>query len=84
MNLSSSESMRNSAFVFCLVLLSVASVEAQDFQSWNEIDFSASWRGVGLTLPLLARVDSRLPNPQLAATGITADVPLLWRLSYFR
>jgi len=32
-------------------------------------------------VPLLARTDSRLPNPQLAATGITADFPLPWRLT---
>jgi Protein of unknown function (DUF2490) len=31
--------------------------------------------------PLLARTDPRLPNPQLAATGITADFHLPWRLT---
>jgi hypothetical protein len=62
------------------VLLSLVSAGtfagAQDFQSWSELDFTASWKKVDLLIPLLARVDSSLPNPQLAATGVTADIPL--------
>jgi hypothetical protein len=64
---------------FLLLVLLVSSclaVQAQDFQSWNEVDLAASWRRVDLLVPLLARTDSSLPNPQLAATGLTADVPL--------
>jgi hypothetical protein len=58
------------------VTLLVSAARAQDFQTWNEVDLVASWRRVDLTVPLLARVDSNLPNPQLAATGIVADLPL--------
>ncbi len=47
-----------------------------DFQSWNQVDLAASWRNVDFLVPLLARADTRLPNPQLAATGIAADFPL--------
>jgi Protein of unknown function (DUF2490) len=50
--------------------------KAQDFQSCNEIDLTASWKGVDFLLPLLARTDLRLQNPQLEATGITADFHL--------
>jgi hypothetical protein len=55
--------------------------DAQDFQSWNEVDLTASWKNVDFLVPLLARVDSSLPNPQLAATGITADFRLPWHLT---
>jgi len=54
---------------------------AQDFQQWSEVDLTASWGKVDFLVPLLARTDTGLPNPQLAATGITADVPLLWSLT---
>ncbi len=49
---------------------------AQDFQSWSELDLTASYKGVDFLVPLLARNDSRLPNPQLAAIGVTADFRL--------
>ena len=55
---------------------------AQDFQSWNEVDLAASWKGVDFLVPLLARNDSTLPNPQLAATGVTADIRLPWHLTF--
>ena len=48
---------------------------------WNEVDLTASWRHVDFLVPLVARTDTQLPNPQLAATGITADFPLPWRLT---
>ena len=48
---------------------------------WNEVDLTASWRNVAFLVPLLARTDTRLPNPQLAATGITADISLPWHLT---
>ena len=72
--------MRSAAALFCLVLFA-SRAEAQDFQSWNEVDLTASWRNVKFLVPLLARVDSRWPNLQLAATGIIADLPLSWRLT---
>ncbi len=60
--------------VTLLLLTSGASLSsAQDFQSWNEVDLTASYRRVAFLVPLLARFDPDLPNPQLAATGITAD-----------
>ena len=62
-----------------LLLLPAATLSsAQDFQSWNEVDLTASYKGIDFLVPLLARIDSSFPNPQLAATGITADfrVPL--------
>jgi hypothetical protein len=54
---------------------------AQDFQTWNELDVSASWRRVDFTTPVLARLDSQLPNPQLVATGVTVDFHLPWHLA---
>jgi hypothetical protein len=72
--------MRSVAVLFCSFILA-ALARAQDFQPWNEVDLTASWRRVDFLVPLLARTDFRLPNPQLAATGITADLPLLWHLT---
>jgi hypothetical protein len=70
--------------LFALLAFTVgASISgAQDFQSWNEVDLTASYKGVDFLVPLLARVDSSLPNPQLAATGITADFQLPWHLTF--
>lgn len=73
--------MRTAASIFCALFFMVTQVRAQEVQSWNEVDFEASWRKVDLTLPFLARIDTGLPNPQLAATGITADVSLPWNLT---
>ena len=61
----------------CLFVLTTLA-KAQDFQLWDEVDLAASWRNVDFLVPLLARTDTRLPNPQLAATGITADFRLPW------
>lgn len=62
---------------FLVSLLSLAlgagASYSRDLPSWNEIDLTASWRRVDFLLPLLARIDSNLPSPQLAATGVTAD-----------
>jgi hypothetical protein len=55
--------------------------QAQDFQSWNEVDLTASWHKVQFLAPFVARVDPSMPNPQLAATGLTADFPLPWHLT---
>ncbi len=48
-------------------------VRAEQFQSWNEVDLAGAWGKVDLLMPLVARTDSSLPNPQLAATGLMAD-----------
>lgn len=69
-----------SAVLFCWPFLPVLA-GAQDFQQWNEVDFTASWRKVDFLLPVLVRTDTRPPNPQLAATGITVDMPLRWHLT---
>ncbi len=71
--------MNTAVTLLCLALLAPVA-GAQDFQSWNEVDIMASWRRVDFMIPMLARVDSRLPNPQLAATGVTAEFPLPWHL----
>jgi hypothetical protein len=62
------------ALLFLTLIATIA--HAQDFQFWNEVDLTASWRRIELLIPLVARTDSSLPNPQLAATGITADLRL--------
>src|SRR5262249_45420783 len=49
---------------------------AQDFQWWTEVDVTGDWRGVQLLVPSVIRLDSQLPNPQLAATGVEIDVRL--------
>ncbi len=72
--------MRPIALLFCLFVLT-ALAKAQDFQLWDEVDLTASWRTVDFLVPLLARTDTRLPNPQLAATGITADLLLPWHVT---
>lgn len=69
-----------SAMLFCWLFLPVLA-GAQDFQQWNEVDFTASWRNADFLVPVLARTDTHLPNPQLAATGITVDMPLRWHLT---
>lgn len=51
-------------------------VTAQDFQNWNEIDLTASWKKIDLLAPLVARTDPSKPNPQFAATGVLALIPL--------
>jgi hypothetical protein len=69
-----------SAMLFCWLFLPFLA-GAQDFQQWNEVDFAASWRNASFLVPVLARTDTNLPNPQLAATGITVDIPLRWSLT---
>jgi hypothetical protein len=72
--------MRSALTLSCWLSL-VPLARAQDVQSWNEVDVAASWQNVEIIMPLLARTDTHLPNPQLAATGITADVHLPWQLT---
>src|SRR5258708_39431026 len=72
-------SIRRAVMLLWLAYLAPAA-RAQPFQSWNEVDLAGSWRSVDFMIPLLARVDTHLPNPQLAATGITAELPLGWHL----
>lgn len=64
------------AAAFCALFLLAELAAAQSFQQWNEVDLAAKARKVDLIFPLLARTDSHLANPQLAATGIIANVPL--------
>jgi hypothetical protein len=71
---------RSAAVLFCWFSLATPA-RAQNFQGWNEVDLTASSRRVAFLVPLLARTDTRLPNPQLAATGITADISLPWHLT---
>lgn len=47
---------------------------AQTRQGWAELDFVGVWRGVTFTVPTIARLDTERPNPQLLASGLTADV----------
>jgi hypothetical protein len=42
---------------------------------------TASWRRVDFLAPFAARIDPAWPNPQLAATGLIADLPLRGGLS---
>lgn len=49
---------------------------AQDFQNWNEVDLTGSWKKVDFLAPLVARTDPSKPNPQFAATGVVALIPL--------
>jgi len=71
---------RTGIALLCLFFLS-SRARAQDFQTWNEVDVAASWHRIHLLAPFVARVDPSLSNPQLAATGLTADFPLPWGLS---
>jgi hypothetical protein len=64
------------AALLILLLIVAGTTHAQDFQSWNEVDLTASWHKVDFLVPFVARTDSSLPNPQLAATGITVDLHL--------
>lgn len=73
--------MARSAVAVCGFCLASAAARAQTTQSWNEIDLVGSWKSVGLTVPIVARLDSHLPNPQLLALGLTADLPLPWQLT---
>lgn len=46
------------------------------FASWqnrNEVDLTASWNKMDSMVPTYVRLDSRLPNPQLVASGMAAD-----------
>ncbi|HZS71481.1 MAG TPA: DUF2490 domain-containing protein [Candidatus Acidoferrum sp.] len=70
------------AIAFLLAWCLVASrANGQDFQSWNEVDLTGSWKTIDVVVPLLARIDASGANPQLAATGITADFGLPWHLT---
>jgi hypothetical protein len=54
---------------------------AQEFQSWNEVDLTASWHRADFLASFVARIDPAKPNPQLAAMGLTADLRLRWGLT---
>ena len=55
------------------LLLPGGLLPAQHLQTWNEVDLTGSWRYIDFLAPFLTRCDTRLPNPQFAATGIMAD-----------
>jgi hypothetical protein len=61
--------------------LATALGNAQDFQSWNEVDVVLTWKHGDFWAPFLARTDPAKPNPQLAATGLVADLKLGWGLT---
>ena len=69
------------AGLFLFLVLAGSVSRAQEFQSWNEVDLTASWRHVDFLAPFVARIDPAKSNPQLAASGFTADLPLRWGLT---
>ena len=73
----------NSDSLLCLTFLFLmrTTSHAQELQSWNEVDLSASWRHVDFLAPFVARIAPGSPNPELAATGLTVDLPLRWGLT---
>jgi len=56
-------------------VFTAASLRAQDFQQWNEVDLAYSATRFAVTVPFVARTDPATPNPQLAATGFLLDLP---------
>jgi hypothetical protein len=67
---------------FCaLICLVPVRGMAQGQPVWGEVDVVSSWQAVAVTAPVIFRTDSRLPNPQLAATGVIVDVRLPWRIT---
>jgi Protein of unknown function (DUF2490) len=69
------------AGLLIFLVFAVPVSRAQEFEAWNEVDLTASWRRVDFLAPFVARIDPAKPNPQLAATGLTADLPLRWGLT---
>jgi len=67
--------------LLCLLLVAAPRTQAQDLQSWNEVDLAVAWHRIDLLFPFVARTDPGKPNPQLAATGLTADLHLPLRLT---
>jgi hypothetical protein len=67
--------MRRQAATFFLFFLTT-SAQAQNFQIWNELDLTASWRNIDFLVPILARTELEPANLQLVATGVTADLAL--------
>jgi len=62
--------------LFILLVFVGAVCRAQEFQSWNEVDLTASWKKMDFLMPAVVRADPSLPNPQFVATGLVAFVPL--------
>ena len=67
--------------ILCVLWPSAVLAKAQDLQPWNEVDIVAKWRHGDFLVPFLARTDTAKPNPQLAATGVVADLNLRWGLT---
>lgn len=70
---------QNTIALLCLFSLAAAA-GAQEFQTWNEADITASWRRVDFVAPLLARADPNKSNKLFVAVGVTADYRLSGRL----
>jgi len=68
-------SVQSIALVLSLAMQARTAV-GQDFQNWNEVDLTASWKKVDFLAPLVARTDPSKHNPQFAATGVVALLPL--------
>jgi len=57
-------------------MLASRTAAAQNVQLWDEVDVATSWRTLALTVPVVLRTDTKLPNPQLVAGGLLADIQL--------
>lgn len=66
--------MKNSLFILLVFVCAVC--RAQEFQFWNEVDLTASWKKMDFLMPAVVRSDPSLPNPQFVATGLVAFLPL--------
>src|SRR5262249_11548701 len=68
--------------VLCSAFLLIASVaRAQDHQVWDEIDVTGVWHDIAFIVPFVVRLDMRGPHLPLAATGVMADLVLLWHVT---
>jgi hypothetical protein len=66
--------------VFTIFVISAMVAPSQDFQNWNEVDLTASWKRIDLLLPVVVRTDTHLPNPQFVATGAVAFISVTQHL----
>jgi hypothetical protein len=65
-----------SSAVLVVLGLGAGWAAAQQFQSWNEIDLTASWKRFNFLMPAVVRMDPNLPNPIFAATGVVVSLPV--------
>jgi hypothetical protein len=61
----------NSDSLLCVTFLFFMGTasHAQELQSWNEVDLSASWRRVDFLAPFVARTEAGSPIPNLLPPG---------------